>query len=312
MGVGREAVLELDSCRGGWRANRLNCPARWATPRNPNRLSRIDEYVHLAGIMGYELLDWQYDFLEVFSEVHTDGTPYYRTGVLLVPRQQGKTEVVGGLVAVHRVLYWDPQPQHVIWSAQSLVDAVAVFEDKIRDRLTRDVRFAKAAGWRFTLGNLGSARVRSDTKGSSIRLVSSGKSAGHGSSPGLVIVDEAWSEQNTSREQALRYAQRAQLDSQFLIISTAGDASSVYLQGVVDAGRARVEAGFTGRSMYSEWSADPEADPGLVETWRSCTPSLGWYVSEETMAQEFEDARDTGTMNNFRRGGVESVGGWGC
>ena len=287
-----------------WKSNRNNCPPLYATPRNPDRVSRIDTLVQLAGLLDIKLLDWQYDFLDGFTEIDpSSGYPYYKTGILTVPRQQGKSEIIGGLMMLDRMLNWPTKPQHVLWNAQSLADTVAMFQAKIQPRLEGNQEFFRAAGFNLTLGQLGFARIRCGN-GSSVRLVSSGKSAGHGFTAGLVVVDEAWAEVNSEREQALRYTQRSIPDSQYLILSTAGDLSSVYLRAIIDSSRKRVEMGLETRSFYTEYAAADSDDISDPETWRKASPSLGHFLTEETLRQEYEDFRDRGETGEFERGSL--------
>jgi phage terminase large subunit-like protein len=70
------------------------------------------------------------------------------------------------------------------------------------------------------------------------------------------------------------------------IISTAGHADSTYLKAKVDRGRDAVRDDLTSGLAYFEWSAEPEAAPDDPATWRSCIPSLGHTVSEESIAAE--------------------------
>ena len=283
-----------------WRADLDNCPPLYATARNPARPNRMREIRVLAELMGIELIPAQEYILSVATEVHDDGTPYYQFIVVSVPRQTGKTEIIGGLMVVDRMLNW-LTPQFVVLSAQNLVDSRDVIRSKLVPRLKRSRDLWLAAGFTPVLGALGTAHVRAETTGSTLRLVSSGKSAGHGTTLHLVVVDEAWSERDASREQALRPAQAAVPDPQYLVLSTAGDATSTYLRGLIDAGRKRVEAGYTGRAAFFEWGAPDSADPSDPQTWRRACPALGWFHSEERHQQIHDDFAAQKQLNEFRR-----------
>jgi phage terminase large subunit-like protein len=66
-----------------------------------------------------------------------------------------------------------------------------------------------------------------------------------------------------------------------------GTSSSVALNEVVRRGRAAVNDGLTTDEAYFEWSADPKADPGSPDTWRSCMPALGYTVTEDVVRHAF-------------------------
>jgi hypothetical protein len=60
----------------------------------------------------------------------------------------------------------------------------------------------------------------------------------------------------------------------------------------------RAEAGLTDAVAYFEWSADPSADPGAVETWRSAIPALGHTITVQSVAADFSAMTD---VDEFRR-----------
>jgi hypothetical protein len=117
--------------------------------------------------------------------------------------------------------------------------------------------------------------------------MATGESAGHGLTLNLGVVDEAFDNDGRS-EQAMGPAMMTKRDAQMWIVSTAGTSESTWFNEKTDAGRAAVERGATEGVCYLEWSADPSADPGSEETWRSCMPALGYTVDVETVRSNYE------------------------
>jgi hypothetical protein len=85
-------------------------------------------------------------------------------------------------------------------------------------------------------------------------------------------------------------------DAQLLIVSAAGNEKSAYFRRKVDEARAKLESGEPG-GCYVGYSAPDDADPGDPATWRACMPALGITVSEETVAQDYQDMDEA----EFRR-----------
>ena len=286
------------------KATMANCPPRYTTPLNPARPNLLEPIVALAKVLGIKLLPWQKHVIALLTEMDDDGNPYYRFALVTVPRQSGKTEIVAWLLAFYRMLLWPRQPQHVLWRAQSLVDTSHVFLTKILPRIKADPDFYQECKWKLAMGSLSNPRMTLGATDSTLRLVSSGKGSGHGSTTGLVIVDEAWTEADASSEQSLVFSQRALPDRQYLIFSTAGDMSSTYLRALVDSGRRRVEEGTDTRSAYVEWSAADEDDISDPVVWAKATPSWGHFVDEETMAEEYDRFKSQGLIGEFERGAL--------
>ena len=66
-------------------------PARWATERNPDRLTHGAQLAKVAEQLGFELFEWQRQVADVALELDTEGNYHYRTVGVTVGRQNGKT-----------------------------------------------------------------------------------------------------------------------------------------------------------------------------------------------------------------------------
>jgi phage terminase large subunit-like protein len=92
------------------------------------------------------------------------------------------------------------------------------------------------------------------------------------------------------------------LNKQLGWISTAGwRDGSPYLEDKVDLGRLVALEGRQRGMAYFEWSAPEDADPGDPGVWWSCMPALGITITEDAIRAEYQKARDSGKLNDFRR-----------
>jgi phage terminase large subunit-like protein len=82
------------------------CSPRWATPRNPERRTIGGEIAFVAAKLGSPLMAWQREVADVTGEIDPEtGRLFYRTVVVTVMRQQGKTTLTLP-VWVQRALRW--------------------------------------------------------------------------------------------------------------------------------------------------------------------------------------------------------------
>lgn len=249
------------------------CPPLWSTMPTSGASNRLPELTVLARLLGFELAPHQRHSLAVLTEQRSDGLPAYRDATVTVPRQCGKTTMLM-LMALDRMLQWGG-PQQLILVAQALGDAVNVWQ-RGPYQVMVESGLADAAGLKLNVA-LNDAKLVA-ANGSAMRFISpSSRSSGHGSTVGLVLYDEAFAATDSRVEQALMPAMRAVRDAQFIVMSTAGDASSHYLKRRVDDGRALVESDRCSaeRTAFIEWGASPEADAYDEAVWRTAIPALG-------------------------------------
>ena len=250
----------------------------------------------MARQFGQPLMPWQQLVADVGTELVEDPetgkwVPAWREVVVTVPRQSGKTTLVLGF-EVHRALKWGGA-QRVAYTAQTgwdarrkLIDdqAPVLMGSRLSVAVSRVLRGAGNEGVIFR-------------NGSRIDVLASTDSAGHGRTVDLAVIDEAFSDSDDRREQALLPAMATKADAQLLVVSTMGTEASVYLNRKIEAGRQAIADGAERGIAYFEWSADPDADIDDPETWWSCMPALGHTITESTVAH----ARQTMSEGDFRR-----------
>ncbi len=235
----------------------------------------------------------QKQILEVMLEVRPDGTPVYREGIVIMPRQCAKTTTTL-ILELHRALLWGG-PQVIGYTAQTGWDARRKLID---DQVPLIENSPLAASVKRVYRGAGMESIKF-LNGSRIDVMPSTPTAGHGRTIDLAILDEAMSDEDDRREQAILPAMATRREGQLFVISTAGTQSSLYLRRKVDQGRAIVETGVEAGIAYFEWSADGAEDEDIddPDLWRRTIPALGYTIDESVIRH----ARATMKEAEFRR-----------
>lgn len=247
------------------------CSARFATRRRPERETFGPELATIAEQLGQPFMPWQRLVAEIGGEIDPETRlPAYREVMVTVPRQSGKTALFLSW-QLHRCLSprW-VHPQRSVFTAQTGSDARQKWLDELFPLIRNSPlkRFVE----RITQG-MGNESIRFTT-GSSIRLLSTSRSSGHGKTLHQAVEDEIWHDVDFRREQALRPAMITIPDAQLLPCSTAGTDASVMLNQKIKQGRAAAVED-TGRDVaYIEFSAPPRWDPFDDEVYYSFHPAL--------------------------------------
>lgn len=259
------------------------CRPRWGTKRTKSRRTRGHEVAAIAKVLGYPLVPWQQYVADVVTELVIDEEtglerPAYSEITLVVPRQNGKTQLLLAL-QLHRALMWGG-PQRIAYTAQTGGDA--------RKKLMNDfVPLIESSAIMKSVkqvykGNGDEAIIFKN--GSRIDALPTTRSAGHGRTiNGIAIIDEARFDYDDMREAALKPTMLTCPDAQLFIISAAGDQTALYLRRKVDEGRRLVENGINEDSAYFEWSVSEDEDIDDPNTARKCNPSMGYFITEAAM-----------------------------
>lgn len=279
---------------------RTSCPPRFGTVRDPDRDTLGPQVGAVSAKLGKPFMPWQQHVANVVLEIdRSTGRLAYQEMGLTVPRQSGKSTWVLAK-AVHRssATGFFGSRQRLVYTAQTRLKAREKWEEDYLAEL-RASRAFKSRVWPH-LAN-GNEHMRF-SNGSRFGLEAATEKAGHGNTLDEAYIDEAFAQADWRLEQAFGPAMITRVNKLLAWISTAGwmDASP-YLQDKVELGRIAVSEGRQHGLAYFEWSAPEYADPGDPETWRSCMPALGWTITEDSIRAEYEKARDSGKLNDFRR-----------
>ncbi len=241
--------------------------------------------------LGTPLMAWQQYVADVALEVGSDGRLAYREVVVSVMRQNGKTTLVLAAECA-RCLMWGGE-QRVVYSAQTGKDARTKFKEDQKPLIEKSAlsHFVR----RFYLSDGNTSMVWHN--GSRINVIDNTPSAGHGKTLDLAIIDEAFTDKDNTREQALLPTMATRPDPQIWNVSTAGTPDSTYLRRKVDVGRAAVAAGKTSGVAYFEWAIPEDEDIDDPAVWENRMPAFGVTIDEDFIRH----ARQTMSDGDFRR-----------
>ena len=265
-------------------------------------------------ILGLTLFPWQEWFFIHALELRPDGSLRFKTVLLLVARQNGKSTISQVLALfVLYVLQW----RMVLGTAQDLDTAEAVWDEAVsmvnettedddgedvfvRPELAGEVAQVVQVNGKKALVLKGRRRWKVKT---------AGRGAGRGFSGDLVMVDELREHRNWLAWGAITKTTLARPHALIFALSNAGDVSSVVLKQLrrmahialgdpdgiaqmsaleaftleADAeGAAAIEDDET--LFIAEWSTPPGMDKWDRDGWEYANPSLGWLIEERTIA----------------------------
>lgn len=273
-----------------------SCAPTIASSATAGRKHYGAEVARVAAMLGTPLMPWQQLVSDIATEQVTDPNngllvPAYREVIISVPRQVGKSTLVLALL-LHRALL-SSTPQRLAYTCQTGWDArKKLLDDWVplieKSPLGNGVkRIYRGAGNEAVL-------FRNDSR---LETLPTTATAGHGRTLDAGVIDEAFSDTDDRREQAMLPAMATRKAAQLFVVSTAGTNESTYLRRKVAAGRAAVAENINTGIAYFEWSAAENADPDDPTIWEKTIPSLGLTLDIETIRH----ARATMTDNEFRR-----------
>lgn len=275
--------------------------------------------------MGYEVIDFARDILEMpllpwqewffvhAMELREDGRFRFKTIVLLVARQNGKSTIslVLGLFALY-VLQWKTvlgvaqdldTAEEILDLATELVTAAEEDDDGdeqvLRPWLADQVAKVVAINGKRALLLKGRRRWK-------VKAASRG--AGRGFSGDLILFDELREQRNWLAWGAVTKSTMARPHALILALSNAGDILSAVLKHLrriahlavgdpdgigelsalerftMEADLAQADIDGADETLFiAEWSAAPWRDKWDVDGWAEANPSLGWLIEERTI-----------------------------
>lgn len=243
--------------------------------RDPSLQSEGADVAHVAAALGKPLMPWQRHVADIATEFYPDGSYKYKIVLVTVPRQSGKTTLVGPQ-QLYRLMKL--QRSKIFYTAQTGKDARARFNDLVSlvtespiEELFRVRRAAGSEGLQLP-------------NGSSLNIFAPGPSAVHGETPAQVTLDEIWKHDELRGNELIGAIGPAMItvkERQLWMISTMGTAQSTFMNKLIERGRAG-EPGFA----YFEWSMPEGMDPYAPETWAAFHPAYGITITAESLATE--------------------------
>lgn len=238
------------------------------------------------GVLGLTLLPWQKWLLIHALEVLPDGRFRFRTCLVLIARQNGKTLLMQ-VIALWR-MYVDGAGL-VIGTAQNLDVAEEAWNGAVG--MAEDVPELLAEIEHVDRTN-GKKQIRLKA-GPRYKVAAASRRGGRGLSGDTVMLDELREHQSWDAWNAVTNTTIARPYAQILGFSNAGDQSSVVLKSLRDKALAALNEPETSLGIF-EWSAPDGCDPDDPQMWVLANPSLGHTIGPEAIRSARETAPDAG------------------
>lgn len=255
----------------------------YAPERDPEHwLTEGHEIERVANMLGKTLMPWQRYVVDRATEYRLDaeGQRVYRYSTVLVtvPRQSGKTTLVGP-VQLHRMM---TRPgARCFFTAQTGKDAGKRMDDLIE--LVNTSPLAPLFGVRLQAGDKG---LDVKANGSKTRVFAPVVGALHGETPLWVGLDEIWKFSKEHGDALVGGFSPAQITlhgrAQKWFISTMGTLESGFMNDLVEKGR----SGADPRMAYFEWAMRDGLDPYDPASWWTYHPALGNTLTEDGLQAE--------------------------
>jgi hypothetical protein len=244
-------------------------PGPLVGPSDGRRAARL-----ARALFGVDPLDWQRFVLDHALERDTDAGRYrYRTVLVTMGRQNGKTTAIGALIGDR--LAFGPRTTTGAMSANRQQAKVRLFEPLVEAFESKAPFFEPKA-----IRSNAYERLLLRAVSSALYMLTADEKSAHGYSLDLAVIDEAWALTDYRVPQAIVPTQIALPGAQLVVLSTAGTDESVWLRELVEIGR----KGSDPRMLFVEWSAGDDREPGDPAGWREANPSLGQTITEDSIA----------------------------
>lgn len=245
--------------------------------------SAASEVVDLCAAAGLELMPWQRLCLDVILSEDDAGAQAASIAGLIVPRQNGKGEILIALELGWLFLFGIPlisHSAHLFSTSQEAFARILHYVDNA-DFLRKRVKRVSAAHGKEGITLL---------SGSRLKFMARSSGGGRGFTADRQVMDEAYDLPDAHLE-AMMPTLSARPDTQLIFTSSAGMADSVTLRRI----RARALDGDAERFAYGEWSVDPDSfDPDDEAAWAYANPSYGYLIGRRAVADERAMMSDAG------------------
>ena len=238
------------------------------------------EAVDLAEAAGIALDDWQRYILEVALGERVDGSWAAMEVGVIVPRQNGKNEILLARELAGIVLFGDDLITHSAHRADTTLEQFRKMEQLAESYpdFGRLVKRVSRVNGHEALELKGGRRIR---------FVSRQRSPGRGFAGSVVVLDEAFDLDAKAIGSLIPTLSTREM-AQVWYTSSPPHADSRVLHGVRRRGRAREGT----RLAYFEWSNPPEVDPADRDAQYAVNPAMGARISEDFIDAERELMKD--------------------
>jgi hypothetical protein len=233
-----------------------------------------DDAIELCAAVGIHLDGWQQDVLrDGLGELPDGRWSAFEVG-LVVPRQNGKGEVLLARQLAGLFLFGERLLMHSAHEYKTAAEAFLRIRTVIEnsDELRKRCKRPRTSHGEESIELL---------NGNRLRFVARSKGSGRGFTGDCIILDEAY-ELGPEQMAAMLPTLSARPNPQLWYASSAGMESSSQLRAVRERGITGTDPGLA----YFEWSADPRAEVDDREVWAQANPALGIRISAEFVERE--------------------------
>jgi hypothetical protein len=260
-------------------------------PLTPETSLGFDVIFFTENILRQPLMPWQKWLLIHAMELRLDGKFRFRTVVIIVARQNGKTHVMRPRALWQMYL----RRSKILGAAQNLMMSVDTWKSALQ--MIQDNPIARSeykrhstmpGGQEFELKN-----------GSLYKVVAGNSKAPRGKyGIDLLLFDELREQKDYEAWNALEATTSAAENPQTFCMSNAGTAESVVLNAFQDRAHIAIQNGDTEDTSvgFFEWSAPAGVELTDPDAWEMANPALGYTIDERVLA----GALDTSTPDGFR------------
>jgi hypothetical protein len=286
---------ERDEIKGSPVPRLWTPPLRELTPATSYGYDLAD---FAADVMGTPLDPWQRWLAIHVGELLADGRPRFRTVLVLVARQNGKT-----LWARLLTCYW------LFVERVALVLGTSTSRDYAKESWRAVCQMTRTNDWlrqeigpksvRETVGE----ETLTTLDGCRYKIAASNRRSGRSLTVHRLIIDELREHQTWSAWDASTYAMNAVSHAQAVAISNQGDDESVVLDSLRGAAMEYIETGAGDpRLGLFEWSSPDGSDPTDLHALAQANPDLGGRIDPDALIGAAMRAKAAGgeELNGFK------------
>ncbi len=268
-------------------------PLRDLTPDTSYGFDVID---FARDVLGTPLDPWEEWTVIHAGELLPDGRPRFRTALIIVARQNGKT-----MLARVLTLYWlfIEQVPLVLGLANKLAYAKVSWQAVLSSAKHNQWLKPEIGKTRFAIGE----ECLTTTDGAEYRIAAANKDAGRSLTVHRLILDELRSHKSWDAWNAATNAMNAVPHGQVVAITNQGDDESVVLDALRGSALAYLETGRGDKRLgLFEYSAPDGADPTDPQALAAANPNLGRRVDFSALMAAAQRAKRAGgeELTGFR------------
>lgn len=231
---------------------------------------------------------WRNAIREVMGwRVKKDGRRWYRQLYIYIPRKNGKTTTIAGLVLAIPIIEPEARGQILI---------VAATEEQAKILFDHARAFIAASPVLQEIYFSGAEEIEHVATGTKIKFISGNELGKVGTNPSVIIVDELQEQTKPDLLAKLVTGTGTRKQPLSILIGTRGaedDTQDVYwVRWLKKAERTLENPASNPKLLPIVYQTDEEADPGDPDTWFRANPTLGTVLDFDTFAGIWEDMKD--------------------